>query len=166
MKILHAIIYVVRCTLSATLALAAAQWLELPHPVWASVSALVVSQDRIEDTRASLSGRLLGTLTGVAIAILVGSVARLADIGSIVQLAGATILCASIVRARPDWRVCMWTAAIVLLTATPQQPVISTGLLRGAEVLLGGLIGTVAHELATFVAVRVGRKRVAPDGVR
>jgi hypothetical protein len=44
--------------------------------------------------------------------------------------------------------VSMWTCAIVLLTAKPPDSMFMTGIYRGSEVILGGLIGSTLH-LAT-----------------
>ena len=37
----------------------------LPHPVWATISELIVSQDKLADTHASLVRRRGGTLIGI-----------------------------------------------------------------------------------------------------
>ena len=120
----RAVAFVVRCTGAAVLALSIADRLHLDHPVWASVSALVVSQDRLGDTHRSLGWRIVGTLIGVAVAV------------------GVT---AAIARIRTDLRVCMWTSVIVLLTVPPGGTILTAALARSQEVLLGVAIGAILH---------------------
>jgi hypothetical protein len=49
----RAVAFVVRCSGAATLAYLAATLVSLPHPVWATMSALVVSQEKLHDTQGS-----------------------------------------------------------------------------------------------------------------
>ena len=114
---LAAAAFVVRCAGAAVLALLIATWMGLDHPVWATVSALVVSQDRLGDTRRTLGWRLVATAIGIGVAVAVGTV--LAATGPGAMLGIAVALCAALARWRGDLRLSMWTAAIVLLTVTP-----------------------------------------------
>lgn len=151
--------YAARCVTAAAAALVVARLLGLGHPVWAIVSALVVSQQQIADTRRSLGGRVIGTMIGVLTGLAAGTVvAALPD----PQLSGvvmATVVCAIIARRYPAWRACLWTAPIVLLTATAAEPLVRTAFHRAAEVLLGGAIGAATHELATWAGAVIARRR-------
>lgn len=158
---LAAAAFVARCAGAAVLALLIATWMGLDHPVWATVSALVVSQDRLGDTRRTLGWRLVATAVGIGVAIAVGSV--LAGTGPAVTLGVVVALCAALTRWRADLRLSMWTAAIVLLTVSPGQSIADAGVARGLEVLIGGLVGAALHQLAEVV-VEVGvRRRGAAD---
>lgn len=64
----------IRCTGAAVLALVVADALHLDHPIWASVSALVVSQEKLGDTNRTLAWRVVATLIGVAVATAVALV--------------------------------------------------------------------------------------------
>lgn len=143
--------FVLRCTGAAVLALLVATWAGLDHPVWATVSALVVSQDRLGDTRRTLGWRLVATAAGIGVAVGVGSV--LAGAGAAVVLGVVVAICAALARWRGDLRLSMWTAAIVLMTVTPGQTIAHAGFARGIEVLIGGLIGAALHQVAEVVVL-------------
>lgn len=143
---LAAAAFVLRCAGAAVLALLIASWAGLDHPVWATVSALVVSQDRLGDTRRTLGWRLVATAVGIGVAIAVGIL--LAGAGPGMTLGVAVAICAALVRWRSDLRLSMWTAAIVLLTVAPGQGIAQAGFARGVEVLIGCLVGAALHQLA------------------
>jgi ABC-type nitrate/sulfonate/bicarbonate transport system permease component len=42
----------------------------LPHPVWATISALIVSQDKLADMHASFVRRSGGTLIGIVAGVI------------------------------------------------------------------------------------------------
>src|ERR1700735_3820994 len=65
--------FIVRCAAAATCAYGAAILTGLPHPVWAAISALVVSQERLGETGASLLWRIAGTLIGLCVAVAAGT---------------------------------------------------------------------------------------------
>src|SRR6202034_2087593 len=65
--------FIVRCAAAATCAYGAAILTGLPHPVWAAISALVVSQERLGQTGASLLWRIAGTLIGLCVAVAAGT---------------------------------------------------------------------------------------------
>ena len=67
------IAFIMRCAGAAMVSLVLAQAIGLSHPVWASMTGIIVSQDRFSDTGQATLGRCIGTLIGVAIAVLVGS---------------------------------------------------------------------------------------------
>jgi len=149
--------FVLRCAGAAVLALLIARVAGLDHPVWATVSALVVSQDRLGDTRRTLGWRLVATAVGIGVAVAVGS--ALAAAGPGVMLGVTVALCAGLTRWRGDLRLSMWTAAIVLLTVSPGQTIADAGIARGGEVLIGGLVGAALHQLAEVVVGAVMRRR-------
>lgn len=154
---LKAAAFVLRCAGAAVLALLIAGWLGLDHPVWATVSALVVSQDRLGDTRRTLGWRLVATAIGIGVAVAVGSLLDAAGPG--VMLGVTVALCAALARWRAELRLSMWTAAIVLLTVSPGQTIAHAGLARGVEVLIGGLVGAALHQLAEMVVGAAVRQR-------
>ncbi|OLP54686.1 hypothetical protein BJF92_12720 [Rhizobium rhizosphaerae] len=148
---LRDLLFVLRCSAAATVSILLAQAVGLPHPVWAAMSGVIVSQERLGDTQQATIGRFLGTLLGVAIAVLVGLVARWAEAGTTAEVAIAVALAAVAARRWPLLKVCMWTCPIVFLTATPGLPIWEVGLLRGAEVLLSGVVGILLHVAAEWV---------------
>jgi uncharacterized membrane protein YccC len=154
---LRAAAFIGRCALAATLAYRLALLVGLSNPVWASVSALIVSQERLHDTRLSLRDRIRGTLAGVLASVAVH--ALLAPLGAdvAVQLALAVAICAAIARQWRNLRVCMWTCPAVLLTG-PGETVLAAGASRAAEIVLGCLVGAACHLLAELLVDRGARR--------
>jgi uncharacterized membrane protein YccC len=139
------IAFAVRCAASGTLAYLLATAVGLPHPVWASMSSLIVSQESFDATRDSIAGRIMGTVIGVLVAVLVGEAANRIGAGIAIQIAVAVGICALFAEGRPSIRVSIWTCPIVLLTVPLDASVTHAGLMRGSEVLLGSLVGGLIH---------------------
>ena len=146
-------LFAARCAGAAALSQAVAQAMGLHYPVWAALSALVVSQERLAETRSSVSGRILGTVVGMVVAVLVHLAAVALALGEQVQVSVAVAIGALLARRFPRARTCMWTAAIVLIAPAEgdQMPIPEVALFRGTEVTLGGLIGAAAHFCAEKV---------------
>lgn len=153
--------FIVRCAAAATCAYGAAILAGLPHPVWAAISALVVSQERLGETGASLLWRIAGTLIGLCVAVAVSVSVSGLRIGTAAELAIAAGICAAIARQYPAVRVCMWTAAIALLTGEPGVPIIAVAAYRGTEVILGALAGGALHA-ASEIMVRAMEHGFSP----
>jgi uncharacterized membrane protein YccC len=137
--------FVIRCSGGATIAYVGADAVGLPHPVWAMVSALIVSQDQIGDTKASLNGRVIGSIIGITAGVGVNLALSPVAAPLWAQIAVSVTLCAVVAHYRPQLRVCMWTGPIVLLTAEPGTPIAIVGFYRGSEVILGAAVGAVLH---------------------
>lgn len=146
-----------RCSAAATLSFLLAQAVGLPHPVWAAMTGVIVSQEKLGDTRQATVGRFVGTLLGVVIAVVIGTLAQRTGAGAAAEIAIAVALAAVAARHHPAIKVCMWTCPIVFLTATPGTPLWEVGLFRGAEVLLGGATGAALHVLAEHAIARIFR---------
>jgi len=146
--------FVLRCSGAASLSYLLGAAVGLQHPVWASISSIIVSQEKLNETNSATLWRLAGTIIGVAVTVAVGSLLIPFGTNTAVQLSCAVALCAAIVRLFPALKVSMWTAPIVLLSGAPSIPLLDTGLYRGAEVLVGGLVGAALHWLAEIAVVR------------
>jgi uncharacterized membrane protein YccC len=107
LSIIRAFAFVVRCTGAATCAYVGAVKIGLPHAVWAAISALVVSQERLDDTTTSLAGRIAGTIIGACIAVAVSLAGARLTSSVTLQIAVAVAVCATIARERPHLRVSM-----------------------------------------------------------
>jgi len=156
-KRLRTALFVFRCTGSALCALALAAAVGLPHSVWAAMSALIVSQDRLDQTKASIAARLAGTAIGIGAAC--GTNLTLAPLGASVypQMALAVTLCALLTHRFPQFRVSMWTCALLLVASAEQPGILAAGLGRGEEVMLGTLTGGAFHAAAEAL-LRVFKK--------
>jgi uncharacterized membrane protein YccC len=148
---IRAIAFVFRCAGAATAALELASVLGLPESLWAAMSAVVVSQEHLHETRSSLAGRILGTLLGVGVTVAVGKFASWTATSTVVQMTIAVGICALVVLKLPKLRVAMWTCPIILLTAEPSVPITMVALCRASEVILGAFVGGVFHWAAEFV---------------
>lgn len=146
--------FVLRCSGAATLSFLLAGAVALPHPVWAAMSGIIISQEKLGDTRQATIVRFLGTLLGVAIAVAVGTLSGWIGANTAAEIAISVALAAVATRRYPALKVCMWTCPIVFLTVTPGTPLWEAGLFRGAEVLLGGLVGAALHFLAEIFIER------------
>ncbi len=158
------IAFVTRCSGAATLSFILAQAVGLPHPVWAAMTGVIVGQEKLDETRQATLGRFFGTLLGVAIAVVVGSIAEWSGAGTASKIAISVALAAIAARRHPLIRVCMWTCPIVFLTATPDLPLWRVGLYRGTEVMLGGAVGALLHLIAEPLIRKVVYTRKAGDG--
>ena len=155
---LRTTLFVARCVGAAVASQALAEALGLPFPLWATLSALVVSQERLAETRASLTGRLLGTLVGVGLALTVHLLTYQTQLGAHVRAALAIGAGALVARRWPRARSCMWTAAIVLYAPDEDANFGHLAAWRGVEVTLGGVVGALAHTAAEGILVTAGRR--------
>ncbi|HEV2531666.1 FUSC family protein [Phenylobacterium sp.] len=139
--VLKGSLYVARCTIAGSLAYTAANVVGLEHPVWASVSALVVSQESATGTYGAIWGRFLGTLNGVMAAVSIGWVGAALHLSLALQIAAGVALCAALTIGRPHIRVSLWTCPVVLATAAADAHPALVAISRVAEVVLGAGVG-------------------------
>ncbi len=144
-KIIRAIAFILRCSGAATVGYELASALGLHEALWAAMSAVIISEEHLHETRSSLLGRIFGTLLGISVTVGVNEVASRLAASTTLQMVVAVGICALIVREFPKLRVAMWTCPIILLTAEPSAPIVLVALRRGSEVLLGAVVGWVFH---------------------
>jgi len=144
-KSIRAIAFVLRCSGAATVGYELASALGLHEALWATMSAVIVSQEHLHETRSSLLGRIFGTLLGIGVTVGVSEVASRLAASITLQMVVSVGICALMVREFPTLRVAMWTCPIILLTAQPSAPIVLVALRRGSEVLLGAMAGWVFH---------------------
>jgi uncharacterized membrane protein YccC len=155
----------IRATMSALAALALAQLLHLPLPLWAVLTAVIVTQMSVgrslKATFDYLEGTLGGAVYGGAIGVLLPHASEPALLG-VLALAVAPL--AFIAAINPRYSVAPVTAIIVLLvpTFTSAGP-IASAFDRVIEVALGGVTGLAvsflllpsnAHRLVAEAAAR------------
>ena len=63
--------FILRCSSAAALAFLLAGAVGLPHPVWATMSGIIVSQEKLNDTNRVTLWWLTGTVVGVISAVIV-----------------------------------------------------------------------------------------------
>jgi Fusaric acid resistance protein-like len=125
----------------------------------AAISAVVVSQEYLHETRSFLAGRIFGTLLGIGITVAVSQAASRAEVAVVVQMSIAVTICALIVRRFPTLRVAMWTCPIILLKTQVSEPIVLVALHRGSEVILGAIVGWMIHWVAEVVVDASAKRR-------
>jgi len=156
----------IRVTIAALAALALAQFLHLSLPLWAVLTAVIVTQVSVgRSLRATLDylvGTLIGAIYGGAIGVFVPHSNEITLLGALALAVAPLALIAAI---KPRLSVSPITAIIVLLvpTITHTSPYASA-LDRILEVALGGITGFVvsllvfpsnAHRLVVAAAARM-----------
>jgi uncharacterized membrane protein YccC len=139
----------VRVTIAALAALALSQLLHMPLPLWAVITALIVTQMSVgRSLKASfdyLIGTLGGAIYGGAVAVLIPHNNEIALLAVLAVVVGPLAFIASI---NPRFAAAPVTAIIVLLL--PQLThgsAISSAIDRIMEVALGGVTGAVVSVL-------------------
>jgi len=155
----------IRVTVAALAALVLAQSLRLPLPLWAVLTAVIVTQVSVGRSLKATLNYLVGTVSGAIYGGAVGII--IPDSGEIALLAALALAIAPLAflaALRPSLSVAPITAIIVLLvpTITHASPYASA-LDRVLEVTLGGVTGFVvslfvfpsnAHLLVVETAAR------------
>jgi len=159
------VVFALRVVVAALAALAISQYFRLPMPLWAVLTAIIVSQISVgrslKATIDYLTGTLGGALYGGAIAVLVPHAGEGALLGVV---AAAVAPLALIAAMKPGMTVAPITAVIVILvpTITHVSP-LASAIDRVIEVALGGGAGFVvsflvlpsnAHRLVIEAACR------------
>jgi len=154
-----------RVTIAALLALAIAQYLNLRLPLWAVMTAIVVTQVSVGRSLKAMINYLSGTLGGAVYATTVAVlVPHSNEIMLLVVLAIALAPLALVAATNPSLNVAPITAAIVILVpAVTHASSVASAFDRVLEVALGGVIGCVvsffifpvnAHRLVVEAAAR------------
>jgi uncharacterized membrane protein YccC len=155
----------IRVTIAALVSLALAQLLQLPLPLWAVLTAVIVTQMSVGRSLKATFDYLVGTLGGAVYGGVVGVlIPHTSEIALLAVLALAVAPLAFIAAINPRFSVAPVTAVIVVLipTITHATP-IASAIDRVIEVALGGVTGLVisflllpskAHPLVVEAAAR------------
>jgi uncharacterized membrane protein YccC len=153
-----------RVTASALLSFELAHWLGLHVPLWAVLTAIIVTQLNVgRSLKASLDylgGTIGGAICGAAVGVLVGGGSEVALLTGLAIAVGPLALIATI---RPSLTAAPITAAIVLLVpALTHASPIATAVDRMLEVALGAVIGlTISFVLFPSSAYRLAIEAAA-----
>jgi len=79
--------FMIRCSAAPVTAYELATLFALPEAVWAAMSAVIVSQDRLCDTISSFARRVVGTPIGIGVTVAVSAIASRAPAGAAPQMA-------------------------------------------------------------------------------
>jgi uncharacterized membrane protein YccC len=155
----------IRVTIAALVSLALAQFLQLPLPLWAVLTAVIVTQMSVGRSLKTTSDYLVGTLGGAIYGGAIGVLIPHSDeIALLAVLALAVAPLALIAAINPRFSVAPITAVIVLLVPMMTHATqIASALDRVLEVALGGVTGFIvsvlllpskAHPLVAAAAAR------------
>lgn len=158
-----------RMTLAALLSYLLAQALHLPEGFWAVFTTLIVTRADTGATFYAGAGRLIGTLSGAALATIVG-LTRIWHVPQFAVLAAALLPLGFLVAWRSEYRTAP-IAAMIVLSAGPLGPSpLAAAALRIAEITLGAATGLLVSafvfpvsaksrtgELAAKIVGRVGK---------
>ena len=139
----------IRVTIAALVALALARLLQLPLPLWAVLTAVIVTQMSVGRSLMATFDYLVGTLGGAIYGGAIGVlIPHASEIALLAVLALAVTPLAFIAAINPQFSVAPITAIIVLLipTMTHATP-FASALDRVIEVALGGVTGFVVSFL-------------------
>ncbi|MDQ0668188.1 FUSC family protein [Pseudomonas sp. W2I6] len=149
-----------RSSLTAGLAFGVALLLQLHQPLWAPVSALITSKENLGDTFSEFCNRVIGTALGATLAIACQMLMQHLHLATPIELMVVTAVTAAVIANRPQWRVGLWTAVIILLSKDVGSAIWETALMRFLEVTLGSTTAIVIAALETRV------RRLWPDSTR
>ena len=139
----------IRVTIAALVSLALAQFLHLPLPLWAVLTAVIVTQMSVGRSLKATFDYLVGTLGGAIYGGAIGVlVPHSTEIALLAVLAVAVAPLALIAAINPRLSVAPITAIIVLLLPeiTHGSP-LASAIDRVIEVALGGVTGSVVSVL-------------------
>ncbi|MDI2112035.1 FUSC family protein [Commensalibacter nepenthis] len=144
----EAIFFTLRTLLASYLALAIALWMELDSPKWAMMTVWIVAQTSPGETISKARWRVVGTLVGVSIAILMAAAFPqqpvLFGVGLAVWM-GCCCWIASLMRNSSSYGVVLagYTCALIgLSTSSNPDGIFMMAMSRGSYIILGVLCQT------------------------
>jgi uncharacterized membrane protein YccC len=155
----------IRVTIAAVASLAIARYLHVPLPLWAVLTAVIVTQMSVGRSLKATLDYLVGTLGGAIYGGAIGVfIPHSSDIALLAVLALGVAPLVFLAAINPSFSVAPFTAIIVLLIPTMTQATpLASALDRVIEVAIGGLTGFVvsfllfpsgAHSQVVAAAVR------------
>lgn len=130
-----------RTAAAGGLAFVCAEVLALPQGYWAVLTAIVVMQASIGASLAAAADRLLGTLAGAALGLVLASVTPSTKLGTLAALILSIGMLAMLAARYPSFRIAPMTAAILLISAPSHEVAFISALHRVIEIALGCGIG-------------------------
>lgn len=154
--------YALRMTLAAAVSFVAADELELTQPTWAVISAIVVSRAAANDAMRSGRDRIVGTLTGALLGVILafGRPLGVPELVLIVVGVGALAFAFTFYKAFAAAPI----ALVIVLASDPtaRESSVTTALHRLTEVALGAVIAIVFAWLFRRWAVYRNRHNPPP----
>jgi uncharacterized membrane protein YccC len=152
-----AAVFAPRCVAACLGAYAVALACGLAQPLWAAMSATMVSQPKLAQTRSTFLGRVAATAVGALVSLAAGTLGARFGAPVAAQMGFAVALTALIAHVFPAMRPAIWTCPLVLLSGEASQALAEIALRRSVEVSLGALIGWLVHLGADKLRPKVER---------
>jgi uncharacterized membrane protein YccC len=149
--------YAARCSVAAIAGWHLSAILGIGEPVWAAMSALIISQVGLRETRLYSKERIAGSALGIVLSLAIHVAPGMSSLPLTVQVAAAVGMCALIAYRWPSLRVAMWTCPIVLLPSSHNGAVLGIGIERGLAVIVGASVALLFHWLAEKWPARTSR---------
>jgi uncharacterized membrane protein YccC len=140
-----AAVFALRCVAACLGAYAVALAFGLAQPLWAAMSATMVSQPKLVQTRSTFLGRVAATAVGALVSLAAGTLGAHVGLPITAQMGFAVALTALIAHVFPAMRPAIWTCPLVLLSGEASQGLAEIALRRSVEVSLGALVGWLVH---------------------
>lgn len=148
LRSLPLVLFVLRCSAAAMLSNIVGKEIGLAYPVWAVISALIISQAKLTEAREATYGRVAGTFLGIVVTVAVGSLMDYMDVTDFsTQMTVVIAVVAAIVFHYQYLKVGMWTCPVVLMSVDEKTHLFQSGMERAAEILVGCVIAIVLHVL-------------------
>lgn len=129
----------------AMAALYLATWLDLPHPYWSVISAIVVIQASVGGGVLTVArDRAIGTVTGALVGAVLAFLRPPGMESMALSIAASTALLAFFGTGRPWLKIAPVTATIVIAGGTGAEGPASLALDRVMEILVGSGVGVMA----------------------
>ena len=132
-------LYALRTTLSATVSLVIADALHLSQPVWAVISAIVVSRASSGGAFESGRNRVLGTLAGAVLGVVI-ALGRPLGVPELAQIAVGVALAAFAAALYKPFLAAPIALVIVLASDPSGSSSVTTAIQRLTEVGLGAVV--------------------------
>lgn len=134
-----------RMTAAALVAYGISGGLGLKEGYWSVLTALIVTRPTLGGTLEASRGRLLATVGGAGLAVLVGAL-RIVHVPQAVVLVLTLAPLAALVAWKPDYRTAPLAAVIVLSSGGGASPLHAAGL-RIVEIAIGAGVGAIVSRL-------------------
>jgi len=134
------------------------------QPIWAISAMVAVSDPEVGQARATFRGRIVNSLIGCAIGLLVLAIGGAHQWKLPFAMSAAVLVSAYMIRVQAMWRQAPITAALIIAAGLSHHSKLTgleVGLRRVAEVLVGCVVGLLVAWFMSWVWPIADKKKVA-----
>ncbi|MCH9814854.1 MAG: FUSC family protein [Actinomycetia bacterium] len=136
--------HAVRLSIALVIATAFSHWLDWPHTYWIPMTIVLVSRPDTAGIASRVTQRILGTLLGVGVTMLLVALFDDGPVAVICYVALGILLMQTFTKANYPISVTGTTILIMTLMILTGDPVVVTDVFRVIETLLGGALSITA----------------------